>query len=303
MIRVLSSILVLVLLSCAIGCDRSPSRNSSLPPEPAGAGRAIRDDLGNVVVVPERITRAVSLAPNLTEIIYAIGAGETLVGVTTYCDFPEDAKRVAKIGDTMKPNIETIIALKPDIVFVSTASQLETFTKTLGDQKISVVVSNPNSLDGIYKSIEMIGEVYRTPRAAELIASMKNRVSTIENRVKDAPQPTVFVQLDGSLYTIGRGSYLTDLISRAGGVSATGQLENAYLQLSKESALALDPEIIILSDSPDNPRPSDAFRNSRATRDSRVFRINADIMSRPGPRVVDALEKIAAVLHPELFKQ
>jgi iron complex transport system substrate-binding protein len=149
----------------------------------------------------------------------------------------------------------------------------------------------------------MIGEVYRTPRAAELIASMKNRVATIEDRVKGAPRPTVFVQLDGSLYTIGRGSYLTDLISRAGGVSATDQLENAYLQLSKEAALALDPEIIILSDSPDNSRPSDTFRNSRATRDSRVFRINADIMSRPGPRVAEALEKIAGVIHPELFKQ
>jgi iron complex transport system substrate-binding protein len=93
--------------------------------------REVTDDLGRVVMIPQSVTRVVSLAPNLTENIFAVGAGDRLVGVTTYCNYPEQARSIAKIGDTMSPNIETIIALKPDIVFVSTASQIETLMKTL----------------------------------------------------------------------------------------------------------------------------------------------------------------------------
>ncbi len=259
--------------------------------------REIVDDLGRTVKIPENIERAVSIAPNLTEIVFAVGAGEKLIGVTSYCDYPADAQNIAKIGDTLKPNIETIVALKPEIVFVSTASQIEAFTKTLDEQNIAYFVTNPNSLEDIYKSINQIGEILGTgEKAREVVQNLQNRVTEIENKMRNPDKPKIFVQLDKTLYTIGKDSFLTDLIARAGGVSVTKDVPTAYPKISKETALALNPEVIILSDSADNREPNEVFANSDAVKNGKVFRINADILSRPAPRIVDALEQIAESL-------
>lgn len=290
-----------IVLTAACGTSPNPAKLNSLGPD--APQRVVIDDLGKSVVIPENVNRTVSLAPNLTEIVFAVGAGDKLVGDTTYCNYPPEAQRIPKVGDTLKPNIETIVALKPEVVFVSTASQLETFIATLTEQKIAVFVTNPDSLDGIYSSIEKIGAVFKSETSPRLIAELKERIGAVERKTTGADRPKVFLQLDKSLFTIGRGSYLTDLIRRAGGESATSDVEKAYTQLSKETALAIDPEIIVLSESSDNDAPADVFRNSRAVRNGRVYRINADLISRPGPRVADALEQLAAALHPEIFKK
>jgi iron complex transport system substrate-binding protein len=263
--------------------------------------REITDDLGRKISLPNKIERAISLAPNLTETVFAIDAGDKIVGVTTYCNFPEQAKSIQKIGDTMKPNIENIIALKPQVVLVSTASQIEAFTKTLEQQQIAVFVTNPNSLESIYKTIKQLGEIFgKDEKAKTLVESLQKRVAEVEAKTKQAKKLKTFVQIDkNSIFTIGKTSYLTDLISRAGGTSATAEIENPYPNLSKETALALQPEVIILSESEDNKEPNDAFANSPAVKNGKVFKINADILSRPSPRIVDALEQIAKNLHPE----
>lgn len=278
-----------MLLLIFSGCKSAPDSNLNTNPT-----RQITDDLGRKVEVADKVTRAVSLAPNLTEIIFAIGAGEKLVGVTHYCNFPEAAQKIQKIGDTLKPNIENIIALKPQIVFVSTASQLETFTKTLEQQGITVFITNPNNLEGIYQSIEKVGEIFGAKdKANEVVSSLKKRVAEVEEKAKNSAKPKVFVQLDKGLYTIGKDSFITDLINKAGGESATKDLATAYPKLSKETALALNPDIIILSESPDNNEPNEVFKNSAAVKNGKVFKVNADVLSRPAPRVVDALEQIA----------
>jgi iron complex transport system substrate-binding protein len=266
--------------------------------------REITDDLGRRVKVPERIERAVSLAPNLTEIVFAVGAGDKLVGVTTFCNYPEDAKKIPKIGDTMSPNIENIIALKPQIVFVSTASQIENFTKTLDGQNIAYFVTNPQNLDGIYKSVYQIGEIFGADaKAKDVVENLRRRVSDVEARTATAQDVKTFLQISKEpLYTIGKESFITDLIARAGGVSATANVEMAYPKLSKETALALNPDAIILSESEDNQAANDAFKNSPAVKNNKVFKINADIISRPAPRIVDALEQIARAIHPESFE-
>lgn len=263
----------------------------------------ITDDLGKKINLPDKITRAVSLAPNLTEIIFAVGAGDRLVGVTSFCNYPKQATEIQKVGDTLKPNIENIIALKPQIVFVSTASQLESFTDTLESQNIKVFVTNPSSLEDIYKSIEKIGEVFGNgEKANEVVKDLKKRVAEVENKTKDAEKTKTFVQIDKSLYTIGKESFLTDLVEKAGGVSVTKDVETAYPKISKEKSFAINPEVIILSDSPDNNEPNEVFKNSDALKNGRVYKINADILSRPSPRIVDALEQIAKSLHPEKFE-
>jgi iron complex transport system substrate-binding protein len=276
-----------------IACKSESPPNQTVVPT-----REMTDDLGKTVKLPQKIERAVSLAPNLTEIVFAVGAGDRLVGVTTFCNYPEETAKIQKIGDTMKPNIENIIALKPQIVFVSTASQLETFTQTLEAQNITVFVTNPTNLEGIYQSIKKIGEVFGTKdKADEIVVGLKKRVTEVETESKITAKPKVFVQIDKSLYTIGKDSFITDLIAKAGGISATADLATAYPKLSNETALALNPDVIILSESADNNEPNEVFKNSKAVKNGKVFKINADILSRPAPRIVNALEQIAEFLH------
>ncbi len=288
------------LLLCAIftlvNC-RSANQTAQVDLQPM---REVTDDLGRTIKIPQNIERAVSLAPNLTENIFAVGAGKKLVGVTSFCDYPEEAKQIAKIGDTINPNIETIIALKPQIVFVSTASQIENFAKTLEQRNINVFVTNPNDFEGILRNLKQLGDILGTQANAEkLIADLQNRVKAVEERVKDKPKTKVFVQIAGEpLFTIGKDSFITEIVARAGGESATKDVPQAYPKLSKETALALNPDAIILSESPDNLEPNAVFAKSGAVKNKRVFKVNAAWLARPGPRVIDALEQAAKDLHP-----
>ena len=261
--------------------------------------RDIADDLGRKIKIPEKVERVVSLAPNLTENIFAVGAGDRLVGVTTFCNFPEAAAKIVKVGDTMNPNIETIIALKPQIVFVSTASQIETFTKTLEASNITVFVTNPKDLSGVLANLRQLGEIFGTmERTSVLLNELQERILAVDERVRDKPKTKTFVQISKEpLFTVGKESFLTEIVERAGGDSVTKAVATAYPKISKETVLALNPDAIILSESPDNTEPNDIFKNSPAMKNKKVFKINADIISRPSPRIIDALEQIADVLH------
>jgi iron complex transport system substrate-binding protein len=278
------------------------------PSPPATQTRVVSDEAGRQVVIPQKIDRIVSLAPNLTEIVYAVGAGDRLVGVTSFCDYPAEAKLVTKVGDTMKPNIETIIALKPQIVLVSTASQLEVFTRQLDEQRIAVYVTNPNSVDQILRSIETLGQLFATSeRANQVAAALRRRTETVAAAVANRPPVRVFYQLSGEpLFTIGRDAYLTDLVRRAGGLSVTAEVATAFPKYSHEAALASQPDAIILptggSMGSANSSVAVALKNSPAVRNNRVYKINDDLLARPGPRLVDGLEQLARALHPEAFE-
>ena len=286
--RSLASFVLFAVCAFSLGCYRQGQ-----PPTEVKT-RTFTDDLGRKVQLPEKIDQVISLAPNLTEIIFAVGGGDKLVGVTTFCNYPPEAKSIRKVSDTQTPNIETIVALRPQVVFVSTASQLETFAKVLTEQKISVFVTAPNGLDGIYKSIETIGDILgNREKAADLVHDMRTRVTKAQYTAS-VGRPKVFVQIDkNSLYTIGKDSFITDIIARAGGVSATAEIPTAYPNVSRETALAMNPDVIVISESEGNHEPNEVFRNSPAVKSGRVYRVSADLLSRPGPRVVDALEQIA----------
>jgi len=257
------------------------------------------DDLDRTVILPRKIERAVSLAPNLTENVFAVGAGDRLVGVTTYCDYPKEALAIEKVGDTQSPNAERIIALRPQLVLVSTASQLEAFTRTLADQNISVFVTNPTSFDAVLENLQTLGEIFGTQdKASDLVDELRRRSDTVQSANASRQPVRVFVQISREpLYTIGKGSFLMELIRRAGGDVVTKDVDKAFPVLSKEAALALAPDAIILSDSEDNREPNDAFKNSPAVKNGRIFRVDPNILSRPGPRLIDAMEQIAHDLH------
>ena len=297
-------VVALAILSTT-SCSRAPNQSAGSTAET----REVTDEAGRRVRLPLKIERIVSLAPNLTEIVYAVGAGDSLVGDTEYCDYPVAAKNVAKIGDTMHPSIERIIALKPQIVLVSTASQLETFTNQLDQQKIAVYVTNPRSLDEVFRSVETLGDLFgHHDGAASIVVDMRARSSAVEVAMRSVRPVKVFYQVsDEPLYTIGRDSYLTDLVRRAGGVSVTADVASAFPRFSDEAALAARPEAIILptggSMGTANSKVAASLKNSPAALNNRVYKINEDHLQRPGPRLVDGLEEMAHVLHPEVAAQ
>jgi ABC-type Fe3+-hydroxamate transport system substrate-binding protein len=290
-----------LIAACAFfgGCGSNTANRVLTAPEAKGeVTRTVTDDIGRDVVLPRRIDRAISLAPSLTEMIFAAGAGDRLVGVTTYCNYPARTAEIGKVGDTQSPNIERIIALRPQVVFVSTASQLEAFTATLDARNIAVFVIDSANVDDVIADLSRFGEMFGTGETASDAAdSLRGRLVAVGEKIRGREPVRVFVQISNDpLFTIGRDSFLTEAVRRAGGASVTSDVPSGYPKLSKETALALDPEVIILSDSEDNRAPNDVFASSRAVKNGRVVRVNADIISRPGPRLVDAIEQIAEEL-------
>lgn len=291
---------VLSLISCS---------KTQVPRQPVNETRNVVDEAGRTVTVPFKVERIVSLAPNLTEIVYAVGAGERLVGNTTFCDYPAAAKDVAKVGDTLQPSIERILALHPQLVLVSTASQLEAFTKQLNEHQIAVYVTDPRDLEGVFRSILSVGDLLNEPVAAdELVKQLRARNEQVERAVAGRPAVSVFFQLSGQpLYTAGKTSFVTNLIARAGGRSVTADVNEAWPRLSDEAALASRPEAIIMLSgdamgAAANTKVAAALKNSPAVLSGRVYLINGDLLTRPGPRLIDGLEQMAHALHPEAFK-
>jgi iron complex transport system substrate-binding protein len=271
--------------------------------------RELTDDAGRRVSLPAHVNRVISLAPNLTEIVFAVGGGDRLVGRTSYCDYPAEAKAVAAVGDTLHPSLERIIALRPQVVLISTASQLEIFSQQLHNQNIAVFVTDPHDLDGVFRTIEHVGEIVGQKQQAQLVVQkLRERANAVEEAVKGKPPVRVFYQVSGEpLHTIGRDAFITDLLRRAGGISVTADVPGAWPRFSDESALAARPDAIILptggSMGAANSTVTNALRQSPAVLSGRVYKINDDHLARPGPRSLDGFEAMARALHPEAFKE
>lgn len=292
------------LLATAFAC----TSNNRVPPE-GPITRTLTDDAGRRVSLPSKIDRVISLAPNLTEIVFAVGGGDRLVGRTSYCDFPAEAKSIAEVGDTRTPSLERIIALKPQVVLISTSSQLEIFTQQLQAQNIAVFVTDPKDLEGVFRSIQQVGEILGEKDQSELLVQkLRERAQVVEEKVKQKPPVRVFYQVSGEpLYTAGRDAFVTDLIRRAGAISVTADVPGAWPKFSSESALATRPEAIILSTGGSmgaaNSEVTEALRQSPAALQGRVYKINDDHLTRPGPRSIDGIEEMARALHPDAFKR
>jgi len=295
---------IFVLVISALSCTRSTSPSTKT----SSNSREITDDAGRLIALPQRVDRVVSLAPNLTEIVFAVGGGESLVGDTTYCDFPAAAQSIEKVGDTLHPSLERIIALRPQVVLVSTASQLEVFTQQLQSHNIAVFVTDPHDLEGVFRSITEVGEIIgKAEQAGILVAKLRERAAAVDSAVKGSPRIRLFYQLSAEpLYTAGRDAFVTDLIKRAGGESVTADVPGAWPKYSAESALAARPDAVILptggSMGEGNSNVAEALSKSPAAQHGRVYKINDDHLVRPGPRAVDGLEEMAKALHPEAFK-
>ena len=294
-IRILPFIILASLEVSASSC--LPKSNSPTAP------RSVIDELGRSVQVSAQPKRIVSLAPSVTEILFAIGAGERVVGVTSYCDFPPEAREKAPVGDTLKPNVETIVALRADLVIISTASQVEASFRKLEELGIPVFVTNPRSIDGVVASIDRLGELVGSQDRARILSEeLRNKIVAIEDRVAGAHRPSVLVILGTEpLITVGARSFINDLIIRAGASSISAQEDADYPQYSIETVIAKQPEIILLQTG--GNELTARLQQTPAARTNRVYHIDDDLLLRPGPRIIDGLQQLAARIHPELFTE
>jgi iron complex transport system substrate-binding protein len=292
---VLSSFLPATLAVSASSCS---SNNS-----PPVAARTVTDELGRTVQVPAQPQRIVSLAPSVTEILFALGVGDRVAGVTSYCDYPPGARQKPPVGDTLKPSVEKIVALKADLVIISTASQVEASFRKLEELGIPVYVTNPRSIDGVIESIDKMGELIdMRERARELTDELRRRIATVQARVAETSRPSVLVILGTEpLITAGGGSFINDLINRAGARSISAEDKADYPQYSIETVIARLPEIILLQAG--GNELIERLRQTPAARSNRVYHIDDDLLLRPGPRIIDGLEQLAAKFHPELFER
>jgi iron complex transport system substrate-binding protein len=225
--------------------------------------------------------------------------------VTSHCDFPETAKAKDKVGDTLQPNLEKIISLKPDLVVVSTSSQLENLTRRLDQLAIPVYVTNPRAVREVAASIRSLGEVTGTSERARAFAGeMESRIDAVEQRTGGLARPRVlYVLQTGPLITAGRNTFINDLINIAGGQSISGDQTADYPQFSRETVVARAPEIIVAPriHGAELVKESDLrrdFATTPAIRSNRIVWVTPDLVDRPGPRIVEGLEQLAKGLHP-----
>jgi iron complex transport system substrate-binding protein len=286
---------------------------ASLIPPLADAQEVVRDDLGNAFPAAGTYKRIVSLAPNITEILFTLGVGERVVGVTRYCDFPAEARLKAKIGGFLDPNLEAIRALSPDLVMAFRGNPLEALDRLRGLGLPVFVLDIGNGLDAVPRTIAKLGRLTgRTAAAGELVAAIEAKIHFVDEALKNlAGRPRVFLKLQGEgLWTCGRESYLTDMIDRAGGRSVSASLPKNWLEYGPERLLGDDPDLIVIlgrsTDDFDRTKAwfkaQPAFRRLRAVRDGRFGFLDENAASRFGPRLFEAFEALARLLHPDRFK-
>ncbi len=307
-------ILVVAMLAAACSSPATPAPTPTLQPAPTPAGIELTDGLKNTVRLSQPAQRVVSLAPSNTEILYAVGAAAQVVGRDEFTNFPAEAASLPSVGGSMgKYNPEAIVALKPDLVLAAEINTPE-LVKSLQDLGLTVYyLSNPTTLEGMYANLTTVAQLTGHVDATNaLIGQLKQRVEAVKTQLgTPAATPSVFYELDATQpnapYTIGPGSFMDLLIKMAGGVNVAGDQTSPWVQLSLEALVVKNPDIILLGDSnygttAESVGQRAGWEGLKAVKDGKVLPFNDDLVSRPGPRLVDGLEALAKLLHPEIFK-
>ena len=264
------------------------------------------DDLGRLVTINGTPERIISLAPSNTEILFALGLGDRVVGVTMYCDYPPEAQDKEKVGDYYGPDIEKIIALQPDLVLATDFHRFD-LIPALEQQGVAVFAVAPQTLDDVLESIQKIGQIAdKEAEALELVDRMTSKIEEIEEQTKELEEkPRVFYMTwQDPMWTIGRATWIDDLINISGGVNIFSQYFESGAMVEIEWVILLNPEIIITSEwSYDWALNATELASTNASQTGRIYTFDDDLAQRPGPRLVEGLEWFAYLIHPEIFEE
>ena len=277
---------------------------------PRGAAGTFVDQLERQVTVPDDPQRVISLAPSITEIIYALGQQNRLKAVTRYSDFPIEATKLPKIGSYVRLDLERIVALNPDLcIAIKDGNPKETIDR-LESLNIPVYVVNPRNLNTVLQTITEIGHILNANDKAEtLLTSLHNRIQWVTSLISpDTHRPGVFFQIGISpIVSVGTDTFLHELIVLAGGKNLAGG-QTPYPRFSTEQVLALAPDIFIVTSMARQAVFAKVKAEWRrwpsmpAVRNDRIFLVDSNLFDRPSPRLVDGLELLIKLIHPELLK-
>ena len=282
--RLIIFVVLLSLLVGLVGCHQSHFQPGTYT-----------DDMGRAVSIQKSPQRIVSHVPSITEILFALGLGDRIVGVSDFCDYPEEAKTKPSVGNYFDPSIERIVALNPDLVLTDGHSE---GVKQLDSLGIAFLVIDPKDFDGIFRDIELIGQATGTEaKAKKLVDQMKADVARITNQVKGAQKVKAFYVIDATdlnnPWTAGPGSFIDSLINMAGGENVAGKAVVPWPQFSIEQLVNADPEVIILPAKHGTAfttlgelQGHPAWRQITAVKQDRIYTIDSDLVDRSGPRIV-----------------
>lgn len=287
----------------------TPSPTPSPTPTPFPTPVTGVDDMGRPFEFSSPPQRIVSHVPSITETLFALGLDERIVGVSTFCDYPEEANSKLKIGGYFNPNIEAIVALEPDLVltdgYVADIARLDNYG-------IPWVVVQPMDLDWVFRDIELLGRITGTEQTALAITNgMRDRVNAVVDTVGNATRLRVFYVFDATdttkPWTAGPGSFVDNLIQLGGGENIAAEAQGPWVQFSVEDLVRLDPEVILVDSmhgtaviSPEAIKQLPGWKETTAAKEDRIYIIDGDLVNRTGPRIVQGLEDIARAIHPEL---
>lgn len=267
----------------------------------------VKDSNGNEVVIEKEPERIISVAPSITELVYALGKEDSLVGRTDYCDYPSQVENVESVGSLTNPNIEKIIELKPDVVIASTHFK-DDVAKKLQDLGIKIIILyDANDFNGAYDSINTLGEIVNAQdKARELVTTIQQKIDDIKAKVEGKEKPKVYYVVGfgkNGDYTATGDTFIGQMIEMAGGDNiakdATGWKYNL------EKIIENDPEYIIVSKNYDMKAQfisADGYNKLTAVKNNKVIEIDDNLLNRQGPRLAEGVETLAKILHSDLFK-
>lgn len=301
-----------LLISFLCACTAMPGESAPVGQNEAIFPLEVTDQLGRQVRIEKAPERIVSLAPGNTEIVYALGLEEKLVGVTEYCDYPEAAKDKPKIGGFSTVDIEKVVESQPDLILAANIHEDEVIPRLEG-LDLTVLALQPKTLDEMLDAIALVGTCAgEQEEADQLVAGMEGRIRAITDRtdsLAESERPRVFyITWHDPLKTSGSGTLHDELIVKTGGTNIAREL-TGYPAISLEAVIQANPEVMItgvgMGSGEDLPfqfaKTEPRLRNTDARINNKVYKIDLDLCGRPGPRIVDGLEKLAEFIHPELF--
>lgn len=308
---------IMLSMTLLIGCSsKVEDSTTTQQPQETVYPMEIVDGLGNTVTINKKPERIISIAPSQTEILFALGLEDKIVAVSDYCDYPAEALEKEKVGSSWTTNTEKIIELTPDIVFVFGEGQAEA-NEQIAAAGITIVKFEPESIEEVLASITTIGKITGTDaKAEEIIADMTAKRDKLIEMVKGQPIKKVFYQVwDEPLMTAGVGSFIDELIRLAGGVNIAADAEGAWPMFSAEALVEKDPEVFILpahiggnmglsttevEELIAGVKARAGYEAITAVKNDRVVAVEPNIVSRPGVRIIEALELFVKAIHPDL---
>ena len=298
--------LTVVCVIVAASLARVAAAQSNTPNGPAY--HEVTDETGRIVRLPQQIHRIISLSPNLTEIVYALGLQDELVGVTTYCDYPLEAQKKTKVGDTLNPSIEEIATLHPDIVLVTKGNRLET-VYALEKIGIPSYGTDPHTIEEIAASTKRLGEILGVPEAGTSVAEEVHRqLAEIQQHIASLPPARVlFVVWTEPLISISKDTFIADALRYAGATSIVDSTAN-WPRVNLEEVVKLQPDFLVFANEKSGQGPHavqslidlPGWRLLNAVRNHKIA-VVSEVIDRPAPRIVTAIEELAHQIHPEAF--